>query len=130
MTNMNRNARTECEEDGELHVTDAMLQTAMKKAVELGFLPERIDGETYLKNWNDMRAILQAAFNVNRRRKHVLDDTRAALLREKVEQLRLELATLGLESSFFYRAPGAAKAPVAYLLIGETQVDVEVARNT
>ncbi|KVV40999.1 hypothetical protein WT27_13660 [Burkholderia territorii] len=77
-----------------------------------------------------MRAILQAAFNVNRRRKDVMDDTRAALLREKVERLRLELTTLGLESSFFYRAPGATKSPVAYLLIGETQVDVEVARNT
>ena len=49
-----------------------------------------------------------------------MDDARAALVREKVEQLRLELAALGLESSSFFRAPSTAKAPVAFLLIGET----------
>ncbi|WP_244135480.1 MULTISPECIES: hypothetical protein [Burkholderia cepacia complex] len=58
-----------------------------------------------------------------------MDESRAALVREKVERLRQELAELGLESSFFYRSPGSAKAPVAFLLIGETQGDVEEARN-
>ncbi|HDR8918775.1 TPA: hypothetical protein QDA94_004184 [Burkholderia vietnamiensis] len=59
----------------------------------------------------------------------MMDESRAALVREKVERLRQELAELGLESSFFYRSPGSAKAPVAFLLIGETQGDVEEARN-
>ncbi|MGY4838023.1 hypothetical protein [Burkholderia pyrrocinia] len=58
-----------------------------------------------------------------------MDDARAALVREKVERLRLELADLGLESSFFYRAPNSTKAPVGFLLIGETADDVEKARN-
>ncbi|MCA7889981.1 hypothetical protein LGM58_43185 [Burkholderia contaminans] len=58
-----------------------------------------------------------------------MDDARAALVRVKVERLRQELAELGLEASFFYRSPGSAKAPVAFLLIGETQGDVEEARN-
>lgn len=58
-----------------------------------------------------------------------MTDVTAEQVREKVERLRQELAELGLGSSFFYRAPGSAKAPVAYLLIGETQTDIEIARN-
>ncbi|WP_240324399.1 hypothetical protein [Trinickia diaoshuihuensis] len=58
-----------------------------------------------------------------------MDDARAALVREKVERLRQELAEMGLETAFFYRAPGFAKAPVGFLLIGETGSDVEDARN-
>jgi hypothetical protein len=57
------------------------------------------------------------------------DDRHAyAELKEKVDRLRKEIDALGLASSFFYRAPGAAQAPVAYLLIGETAADVEEAR--
>ncbi len=36
---------------------------------------------------------------------------------------------MGLETAFFYRAPGSAKAPVGFLLVGETASDVEDARN-
>jgi hypothetical protein len=50
-----------------------------------------------------------------------MDESRAALVREKVARLRQELAELGLEPSFFYRSPGCTKAPVRFLLIGETQ---------
>lgn len=51
------------------------------------------------------------------------------MVREKVARLRQELAELGLETSFVYRSPGSAKAPVGVLLIGETPGDVEEARN-
>ncbi|WAG17870.1 hypothetical protein DX980_00520 (plasmid) [Burkholderia gladioli] len=59
----------------------------------------------------------------------MMDDARAALVREKVARLRQELAELGLETSFVYRSPGSAEAPVGVLLIGETPGDVEEARN-
>ncbi|MDR5799226.1 MULTISPECIES: hypothetical protein [Caballeronia] len=48
---------------------------------------------------------------------------------KKVKQFREDLGELGFESSFFYRSPGSAEAPVAYLLIGETSGDVEEART-
>jgi hypothetical protein len=51
------------------------------------------------------------------------------LVAEKLDQLRKELEELGLATSFFYRTPGSAKAPVAYLLIGETADDVDEARR-
>lgn len=44
-------------------VTDAMLHAAMKKAVELGLIPKQVDAETYLKNWDGMKLILQAALD-------------------------------------------------------------------
>jgi hypothetical protein len=56
------------------------------------------------------------------------NEERDVIVAEKVSQLRKDLAELGLESAFFYRAPGSAKAPVGYLLIGETSEDVEEAR--
>lgn len=56
------------------------------------------------------------------------NDERDALVREKVAKLRSELEELGMPSTFFYRAPGSAKAPVAYLLIGETPSDLDEAR--
>lgn len=56
------------------------------------------------------------------------NDERNALVAEKVAKLRSELSELGVPSTFFYRAPGSAKAPVAYLLIGETDSDLEEAR--
>lgn len=42
-------------------ITDAMLQAAMKKAVELGFFPAHADTDTYMKQWDGMKAVLQAA---------------------------------------------------------------------
>lgn len=51
------------------------------------------------------------------------------LLAEKVTTFRREIEELGLASSFFWRAPGSAKAPVLHLLIGETSIDVEEARK-
>ncbi|WP_321967182.1 hypothetical protein [Burkholderia cepacia] len=55
-------------------------------------------------------------------------DERDALVSEKVKRFCQELAEMGLETSFFHRAPGSARYPVAYLLIGETQKDLEEAR--
>lgn len=57
------------------------------------------------------------------------NEERSALVAEKVGKLRKELEELGLETSFSYRAPGSARAPVGFLLIGETPADVEEARN-
>lgn len=54
---------------------------------------------------------------------------RLDLIAEKVNQLRQELAALGFETSFFFRAPGSAKEPIAYLLIVETWADVEKSRR-
>lgn len=59
---------------------------------------------------------------------NLTNEERIAKAAEKVEQLRQELVALGFEASFFYRAPGSAKAPVGYLLIGETRADLEEAR--
>lgn len=42
-------------------ITDAMLQAAMTKAVELGFVTAHADTDTYVKQWDGMKAILQAA---------------------------------------------------------------------
>ncbi len=56
------------------------------------------------------------------------DKVRNALVLEKVSQLRKALEELGLDSSFFYRTPGSATAPVGYLLIGESADDLEAAR--
>ncbi|RQP98861.1 hypothetical protein [Burkholderia stagnalis] len=55
-------------------------------------------------------------------------EDRMAIVSEKVAQLRQELEALGFDCAFFYRAPGAAHGPVAYLLVGETTADVEAAR--
>ena len=57
------------------------------------------------------------------------NEERNALVAEKIGKLRKELEELGAASAFFYRSPGTAKAPVAYLLIGETAADVEEARS-
>lgn len=56
-------------------------------------------------------------------------EDRMTIVSEKVAQLRQELEALGFDCTFFYRSPGAAKGPVAYLLVGETAEDVEAARN-
>lgn len=45
-----------------MNVTDEMLQAAMKKAVELGLLPAFAGEEQYLKNWDNMQQVLEAAF--------------------------------------------------------------------
>jgi hypothetical protein len=57
------------------------------------------------------------------------NEERSALVAEKVGKLRKELEALGVASSFFYRTPGSATAPVAYLLIGESAGDVDEARS-
>jgi hypothetical protein len=59
----------------------------------------------------------------------MMDDERSAVVAEKIAKLRKELEELGVASSFFYRTPGSATAPVAYLLIGELAGDVEEARS-
>ena len=42
-------------------VDEEMLARAMKKAVEVGLLPKWADTEGYLKNWDGMKEVLQAA---------------------------------------------------------------------
>ncbi len=48
------------------------------------------------------------------------NEGRSRRVAENVGKLRKELEELGVASSFFYRTPGKAKAPIAYLLMGET----------
>lgn len=50
-------------------------------------------------------------------------------LGERLAQLRDEFQKQGFEATMFWRSPGQAKAPVAYLLIGETFDDVQEARK-
>ncbi|CAJ0737878.1 hypothetical protein B7H01_12125 [Pandoraea apista] len=57
------------------------------------------------------------------------DDERRAQLGTRLAQIRDELISLGFEATMFWRAPGSAKAPVAYLLVGESFEDVEEARK-
>lgn len=56
-----------------MQVTQEMLEAAMKKAVEVGMLPKMVDTDTYLKNWKDMRAVLQAAIDAPTGRELRLD---------------------------------------------------------
>lgn len=42
-------------------VTEEMLKAAMKKAVETGILRTSTDEESYLRNWNGMKKVLEAA---------------------------------------------------------------------
>lgn len=56
-------------------------------------------------------------------------EERSAPVAEKVGKRPKEVEELDVASSFFYRTPGLAKAPVAYLLLGETAGDVEEARS-
>jgi hypothetical protein len=56
-------------------------------------------------------------------------DERMALVSKRLAQVRDELQALGFECSMFWRAPGSAKDPVAYLLVGESFEDIEEARQ-
>lgn len=47
-------------------VTEEMLTAAMKKAVETGLLPKHADEQTYIKNWDGMKAVLQAALDAEK----------------------------------------------------------------
>lgn len=49
-------------------------------------------------------------------------------LAEMVSQFRKEIEKLGLVSSSLWHVPGSARAPVLYLLIGESSTDLEQAR--
>lgn len=44
-----------------MEVTQEMLNAAMKKAVETGLVPKHSDPDTYLKQWDAMKACLAAA---------------------------------------------------------------------
>jgi hypothetical protein len=43
-----------------VEITDEILETAMKKSVELGIFPEEVSLPTYLHNWNILEEILKA----------------------------------------------------------------------
>lgn len=48
-----------------MECTEAMLSAAVKKAVEVGLIPKYAIGEeTYLKNWGNVKAVLEAALEV------------------------------------------------------------------
>ncbi|WP_181159284.1 hypothetical protein [Burkholderia contaminans] len=47
-------------------VTDKMLQAAMKMAVEVGIVPKQVDTDTYLMNWEGIKAVLQASLDAER----------------------------------------------------------------
>jgi hypothetical protein len=44
-----------------MECTENMLAAAMAKAVQVGLLPKQAPSEEYLKNWSNMKAILEAA---------------------------------------------------------------------
>lgn len=44
-----------------MEVTQEMLNAAMKKAVETGLVAKHADPDTYLKQWDAMKACLQVA---------------------------------------------------------------------
>ncbi|HUT16963.1 MAG TPA: hypothetical protein VMW84_01545 [Acidobacteriota bacterium] len=44
-----------------MKITHEMIEAAMKKAVELGVFPKKVDEETYFQNWANMDEILEAA---------------------------------------------------------------------
>ncbi len=46
-----------------MEITNEMLTNAIVKAVELGMLPKFGSEEEYLKIWDNMKAILQAALD-------------------------------------------------------------------
>lgn len=46
-----------------MQITDEMVQAAVKKAVEQGLIPKHCDTETYLKNYNAIKAVLQSALD-------------------------------------------------------------------
>lgn len=48
-----------------MKITQEMLQAAMQKAVETGIVPKYTDGDTYLRNWEAMREVLQASFDAS-----------------------------------------------------------------
>lgn len=47
----------------------------------------------------------------------------------RLASVREELEHMGFDCSLFWRTPGQARAPVAYLLVGESPKDVEQART-
>ncbi len=46
-----------------MEITHEMLEKAVKKAVELGLFPKHSDEQTYMKIWDGMREVLDAAIN-------------------------------------------------------------------
>lgn len=55
------------------------------------------------------------------------DVTRSA---SKLMRMKDELQGMGLESALFWKSPGQTKTPVAFLLVGESSTDVELARQS
>lgn len=47
-----------------MEVTEEMLTAAVRKAVKVGLLPSHgVDTETYLKHWEQIKKVLEAAFD-------------------------------------------------------------------
>jgi hypothetical protein len=56
----NRNGRKTIDKlGGVVMITQELLELAMKKAVEVGLIPKFANGDTYLKNWEGMRKVLE-----------------------------------------------------------------------
>ncbi|WP_241136637.1 hypothetical protein [Achromobacter insuavis] len=56
-------------------------------------------------------------------------DARLKQVGARLAEVRRELESLGFEATVFFRSPGSAKDPVAYLLVGESFKDIEEARK-
>ena len=47
-----------------MYISQEMLAQAIKKAVEVGLIPKNeVDTDTYIKIWDAMKAVLDAAIN-------------------------------------------------------------------
>jgi hypothetical protein len=46
-----------------MECTEKMLAAAMAKAVQVGLLPKQVASDEYLKNWANMKAVLEAALS-------------------------------------------------------------------
>lgn len=46
-----------------MEITEEMLHSAVKKAVELGLIPKHSDMDNYIKYWDIIKQILQSALN-------------------------------------------------------------------
>lgn len=58
-----------------------------------------------------------------------MTDEMANSIAAKIATLRTDFEAAGLECTFFWRAPGSAQEPVAFLMVGASAGDIEAAHN-
>jgi len=86
-----------------MEITDEILIVAVRKAVEIGLLPSRnVPTEEYLKNWDLIKQILQAAFDKAQQHQSLKEKmTEDEYYKKKleIEDLKKELAREYAESN-------------------------------